>query len=92
MCYQICERYSVCHCLYHLHSIDHCGLYGQAGHRVEQRTVLVGYACPNHLARHRSSRAERRDSGGRYDEGYGSSYNSYGYSSGSGGGGSSGRR
>ncbi|KAH6412819.1 hypothetical protein HBI14_137000 [Parastagonospora nodorum] len=48
MCYQVVERYSVCRCLYHQHSIDPCSVYGQRGHAVQEKTVLVGYACSMH--------------------------------------------
>src|SRR5690242_2750121 len=45
MCYQVVERYSVCRCLYHVHAIDPCAAHGQRGHMVQEKTVLVGYAC-----------------------------------------------
>ena len=48
MCYQVVERYSVCNCLYYRHSIDPCRAYGQQGHRVQEKVVLVGYACTDH--------------------------------------------
>lgn len=48
MCVRITERYSICRCLYYRHSIDPCRAYGQRGHRVQERTVLVGYACGRH--------------------------------------------
>ncbi|KAL2808933.1 hypothetical protein BJX63DRAFT_424214 [Aspergillus granulosus] len=51
MCYQLVERYSVCGCLYFQHAIDPCTAYGQRGHQVQEKTVLVGYACPRHSAR-----------------------------------------
>jgi hypothetical protein len=48
MCIQLVERYSNCRCLYHRHSIDPCELYGQHGHRVQEKTVNVGHFCPTH--------------------------------------------
>ncbi|KAK8151874.1 hypothetical protein BKA80DRAFT_190532, partial [Phyllosticta citrichinensis] len=48
MCYQLTERYAVCGCLYHKHAVDPCAQYGQYGHSVQEKTVLVGYACGVH--------------------------------------------
>ncbi|CDM29121.1 unnamed protein product [Penicillium roqueforti FM164] len=48
MCYKVVERYSVCKCLYFEHSIDPCSAYGQRGHEVQEKTVLVGYTCEKH--------------------------------------------
>lgn len=48
MCYQITERYAVCRCLYYQHAVDMCAAYGQYGHPVQERTILVGYLCPAH--------------------------------------------
>ncbi|KAI0847673.1 hypothetical protein F5Y00DRAFT_240792, partial [Daldinia vernicosa] len=48
MCYQLVERYSACHCIYYLHAIDKCLAYGQPGHHITKRTILVGYACHEH--------------------------------------------
>ncbi|KAI2624851.1 hypothetical protein GGR54DRAFT_629357 [Hypoxylon sp. NC1633] len=48
MCYQLIERYSACHCLYYQHAVDRCAAYGQSGHHVTTRTILVGYACQKH--------------------------------------------
>lgn len=48
MCYQVVERYAVCRCLYHKHAIDPCAAHGQRGHSVQEKTVLVGYACGVH--------------------------------------------
>ncbi|KAJ5225058.1 hypothetical protein N7468_006283 [Penicillium chermesinum] len=50
MCYKVVERYSVCKCVYFQHSVDPCQAYGQRGHTVQEKTVLVGYACPRHSA------------------------------------------
>jgi hypothetical protein len=55
MCYKVVERYSVCKCLYFQHSIDPCQAYGQRGHCVQEKTVLVGYACETHSTRGSSS-------------------------------------
>lgn len=48
MCYQIIERYAVCKCLYHRHAVDPCNNYGRPGHEVTEKTVLVGFVCPDH--------------------------------------------
>ncbi|CAI6339465.1 unnamed protein product [Periconia digitata] len=48
MCYQVVERYSVCRCLYYKHAVDPCAAYGQSGHTVQEKTVLVGYTCNSH--------------------------------------------
>ncbi|KAK4178316.1 hypothetical protein QBC36DRAFT_182944 [Triangularia setosa] len=50
MCYQLIERYSSCRCLYYQHAIDRCAAYGRVGHTIQQRTILVGYACADHTA------------------------------------------
>jgi hypothetical protein len=64
MCYQVVERYSVCRCLYYKHAIDPCAAHGQRGHQVQEKTVLVGYACGVHSS-HRSVAACHYD--GHYD-------------------------
>lgn len=51
MCYQVVERYSKCRCLYYQSSVDPCKEYGQRGHAIEEKTILVGYACPDHSDR-----------------------------------------
>ncbi|KKK19961.1 hypothetical protein P175DRAFT_0531709 [Aspergillus ochraceoroseus IBT 24754] len=51
MCYQLIERFSVCGCLYFQHAIDPCTAYGQRGHQIQEKTVLVGYACPRHTGK-----------------------------------------
>ncbi|KGO77182.1 hypothetical protein PITC_024240 [Penicillium italicum] len=51
MCYKVVERFSVCKCLYFEHSIDPCSAYGQRGHEVQEKTVLVGYTCDKHSGR-----------------------------------------
>jgi hypothetical protein len=38
----------VCRCLYYKHNVDMCAAYGQHGHPIQERTVLVGYACDRH--------------------------------------------
>ncbi|CAG8310412.1 unnamed protein product [Penicillium salamii] len=65
MCYKVVERYSVCKCLYFEHSIDPCQAYGQRGHTVQEKTVLVGYACDRHS---RSSGGPRRSDSGYSSE------------------------
>ncbi|CZS92203.1 uncharacterized protein RAG0_05553 [Rhynchosporium agropyri] len=73
MCYLVVERYSVCRCLYYKHSVDMCAAYGTPGHKVEERTVLVGYACD----RHSSNQQEASNSTDRYsDSGYGTASHS----------------
>ncbi|CAL3972598.1 unnamed protein product [Diplocarpon coronariae] len=42
MCYIVVERYSVCRCLYYQHSVDMCAAYGQQGHEIQEKTILVG--------------------------------------------------
>lgn len=81
MCYQIVERYSVCRCLYYRHSIDPCQRYGQRGHSTTEKTVLVGYACPDHSSRRKKDDDPPQSSGNRHwrDSGYSSG----GYQSGS---------
>jgi hypothetical protein len=79
MCYQIVERYSVCRCLYYRHSVDPCQRYGQRGHSTTEKTVLVGYACPDHSSRSKKSREDdSKSSGGsrhwRGDSGYSSGH------------------
>ncbi|KAJ5233353.1 uncharacterized protein N7469_005119 [Penicillium citrinum] len=70
MCYKVVERYSVCKCVYFQHSIDPCSAYGQRGHSVQEKTVLVGYAC----ARHSAHSSAISPSSGRWpDSGYSSS-------------------
>ncbi|KAI9825667.1 MAG: hypothetical protein M1832_001011 [Thelocarpon impressellum] len=82
MCYQVVERFSVCRCLYYRHSIDPCQAYGQRGHTIQEKTVLVGYACQNHALR-RVAPGQSSLGGGRGghqpDSGYSSA--NYGYSS-----------
>ncbi|ROT35307.1 hypothetical protein SODALDRAFT_381483 [Sodiomyces alkalinus F11] len=50
MCYQLVELYSVCRCLHYQHAVDRCAAYGQPGHGVQQRTILVGLACGAHAS------------------------------------------
>lgn len=73
MCYQIVERYAVCKCLYHRHAVDPCNNYGRPGHEVTEKTVLVGFACPDHGRRQgaRTSKATASISSGfSSDSGY----------------------
>ncbi|KAJ6151789.1 hypothetical protein N7470_006917 [Penicillium chermesinum] len=74
MCYKVVERYSVCKCVYFQHSVDPCQAYGQRGHTVQEKTVLVGYACPRHSA----NASPASPTAGRWpDSGYSSSKGSY---------------
>jgi len=50
MCIQVVEVYAVCRCIYYIHEVDRCALYGQRSHEVSERVVDVGYACPDHSA------------------------------------------
>jgi hypothetical protein len=50
MCIQVVEVFAVCRCVYYIHEVDRCALYGQRGHEVSERVVDVGYACPDHSA------------------------------------------
>ena len=83
MCYQIVERYSVCRCLYYRHSIDPCQRYGQRGHSTTEKTVLVGYACPDHSSRRKKDDDQNQSSGNGNRQWRDSGYSSGGYQSGS---------
>ncbi|KAK4185669.1 hypothetical protein QBC35DRAFT_389016, partial [Podospora australis] len=48
ICTQLVHRYSSCRCLYYQNAIQRCSEYGKAGHPIQQRTTLVGYACSEH--------------------------------------------
>ncbi|KAG9234325.1 hypothetical protein BJ875DRAFT_376691 [Amylocarpus encephaloides] len=66
MCYLVVEKFSVCRCVYYEHSIDMCAAYGTTGHKIQERVVLVGYACDvhsNHQQEASSSRSGYSDSG-----------------------------
>ncbi|KAF2839209.1 hypothetical protein M501DRAFT_934349 [Patellaria atrata CBS 101060] len=73
MCYQVVERYSVCRCLYYKHAVDPCQAYGQRGHTVQEKTVLVGYACQLHTS-HRPDTHPVPGHGVLPDSGYQSGY------------------
>jgi len=49
MCIRLIERYAVCKCTYYVHGVDPCQSVGQHGHGIQDRTVLVGYACTRHV-------------------------------------------
>lgn len=51
MCYQVIELFSICRCLYYKHDINACATYGQSGHAVQDKTILVGNACLEHSGR-----------------------------------------
>src|SRR5271154_7194965 len=59
MCYQLVERYSVCRCLYYRHAIDPCRSYSQCGHTLQEKTVLVGFACARHSVRRKEGLAQQ---------------------------------
>lgn len=68
MCYIIVERYSVCRCLYYKHSVDMCAAHGTQNHNIEEKEVLVGYACEDHSQQEQEHNAQQ----GHYsDSGYG---------------------
>ncbi|KAI5819244.1 hypothetical protein BZA77DRAFT_242078 [Pyronema omphalodes] len=48
MCIRITELYAVCKCTYHIHGVDPCQSVGQHNHTIQNKTVLVGYACGHH--------------------------------------------
>jgi len=72
MCYQVVERYSVCRCQYYKHAIDPCAAHGQRGHSVQEKTVLVGYACNIHSCQRLDTNYDQNDAGVLPDSGYGS--------------------
>ncbi|ORX96350.1 hypothetical protein BCR34DRAFT_497848 [Clohesyomyces aquaticus] len=72
MCYQVVERYSVCRCLYYKHAIDPCGAHGQRGHIVQEKTVLVGYACSSHSSHRAEAAYDLHSTGVLPDSGYAS--------------------
>jgi hypothetical protein len=59
MCYQIVERYSVRRCVYHRHSVDPCGEYGQPRHTLQEKNVLVGFSCSRHSVRRKEGLAQQ---------------------------------
>lgn len=71
MCYRLVERYSVCRCLYHRHSVDMCAAANQQGHTVQEKTILVGYLCSQHSSR-RDEQPSGRSRSDYPDSGYGS--------------------
>lgn len=79
MCYQLIERYAVCRCLYHRHAVDPCQLHGRRGHGIQEKTVLVGFACPNHTVRRHHNSSSSKNGGSYPDSGYGTSNSSYNY-------------
>ena len=72
MCLKLVELYAVCKCVYYEHAVDPCSLFGQ--HAVEERTVLVGYACPEHADRETSMTAPVTRTEASHDSGYQSGY------------------
>ena len=82
MCIQIIERYSVCKCLYYRHAVDPCSAYKQRHHLVQERTVLVGYACSSHSVRRAEGHASSSQGGNQHDSGYSSGGAAFQYSSG----------
>ncbi|KAF2854356.1 hypothetical protein T440DRAFT_273692 [Plenodomus tracheiphilus IPT5] len=46
MCFRVVEKFPVCGCIYHIHSIDRCAYYGR--HAVIDKIVWVGSSCPRH--------------------------------------------
>ena len=83
MCIQLVEKYSVCRCVYHRHSVDPCRAYGQRNHGTTEKTILVGFACPRHTPRRRANESDTQSSGhrrqgGSHDSGYSSGHASSG--------------
>jgi hypothetical protein len=79
MCYLVVEKFSVCRCVYYKHSIDMCAAYGTSGHTIQERTVLVGYACDIHSGHQAQASLSRS---GYSDSGYGTaSHGSHRHSS-----------
>ncbi|KAF2770235.1 hypothetical protein EJ03DRAFT_270861 [Teratosphaeria nubilosa] len=60
MCIQVVERFSVCRCLYYRHSIDPCAARSQRGHIIQEKIVLVGYACDQHSRRRTEPPVDRQ--------------------------------
>lgn len=56
-CFVVVERFSNCHCLYYRHSVQPCATFlsNPRKHKVHERVVLVGYACPKHSEDYRES-------------------------------------
>lgn len=72
MCYQVVERYSACGCLYHQHAIDPCQSYNQKNHDIQEKTVLVGYICPQHSLRGPRGQSSLQNRNQRPDSSYSS--------------------
>ncbi|RAH49447.1 uncharacterized protein BO95DRAFT_285104 [Aspergillus brunneoviolaceus CBS 621.78] len=71
MCYKLVERFAACRCLYFQHAVDPCEAYGQRGHSVQEKVVLVGYACAQHSIKFNSGIASNLRT--PQDSGYSSS-------------------
>lgn len=48
MCWKVVERYTICRCIYYVHSVDACPAYGRRGHIIKLQDVLVGVYCSRH--------------------------------------------
>ncbi|KAL2070045.1 hypothetical protein VTL71DRAFT_14725 [Oculimacula yallundae] len=48
MCYRVVERFNICGCHYYTHDVDMCAACDVKGHGIQEKTVLVGYACDKH--------------------------------------------
>jgi hypothetical protein len=46
MCIRVIEKFPVCGCVYHTHSVDQCAYYGR--HPVVDRVIWVGASCQRH--------------------------------------------
>jgi hypothetical protein len=46
MCIRVVEKFPVCGCIYHTHSVDRCAYYGR--HPVVDKVVWVGACCQHH--------------------------------------------
>lgn len=49
MCIRVVEKFSVCGCVYHVHSVDRCAYYGR--HQVVDKVIWVGTSCQQHGGR-----------------------------------------
>lgn len=50
MCNQVTERYSVCRCIYRVHSVGPCPAVNHRDHGIQGREILVGTSCTRHSA------------------------------------------
>ena len=83
MCIQVIERYAVCKCLHHRHSVDPCERHGHRGHGATEKVILVGFICPRHTpSRQADTTNESQSTSGGNRPWHDSGYSSGGYQSG----------